>query len=68
MLPSQIINQFMQMFEDDRKHQAWIMSTGKDGKMNFELTPSHFYNKFQSCSEEQIEKAIEFYKNKKKKR
>jgi len=56
------------MFEDDRQHQAWIMSMGKDGKMNFELTPSHFYNKFQSCSEEQIEKAIEFYKNKKRKR
>lgn len=65
--PSEIINRFMDLFYDNQAHVLWSFRGGSEGKMRF-ITPSDFYNAFGDCSDSEIEAAIEFYQNKKRKK
>lgn len=65
--PNLIINKFMSLFNDSQAHTLWVFRQGQEGKMRF-ITPSDFYNEFRACSESEIEAAIQFYQNKKRKR
>lgn len=65
--PSQVINRFFSLWNDYQSHSEWLFNHGKHGKMNF-ITPSDFYNAFNDCSDELIERAIKEYQNKKRKR